>query len=45
MLFLTAEFIHMITGAFLIVMLFFGGWHVWGMTAPGEAIGLPEYSV
>jgi len=42
MLFLTAEFIHMITAAFLIVMLFFGGWHVWGMTPPGEAIGLGE---
>ena len=32
MLFLTAEFIHMITASFLIVILFFGGWHFWGLT-------------
>ena len=34
-LFLTAEFIHMITASFLIVILFLGGWHFWGM--PTEA--------
>lgn len=34
-LFLTAEFIHMITASFLIVILFLGGWHMWGM--PTEA--------
>lgn len=33
-LFLTAEFIHMITAAFLIVILFLGGWHLWGITGP-----------
>ena len=27
-LFLTAEFIHMITAAFLITILFLGGWHL-----------------
>jgi NADH-quinone oxidoreductase subunit H len=31
-LFLTAEFIHMITASFLIVILFLGGWHLWGLT-------------
>ncbi len=31
-LFLTAEFIHMITASFLIVILFLGGWHFWGLT-------------
>lgn len=31
-LFLIAEFLHMITAAFLIVILFFGGWHLWGVT-------------
>ncbi len=31
-LFLTAEFIHMITASFLIVILFLGGWHFWGIT-------------
>lgn len=32
LLFLVAEFLHMITAAFLIVILFLGGWHFWGMT-------------
>lgn len=31
-LFLTAEFIHMITASFLITILFMGGWHFWGLT-------------
>ncbi len=31
-LFLTAEFIHMITASFLISILFLGGWHFWGLT-------------
>jgi len=39
MLFLTSEFIHMITVSFLIVILFLGGWHLWGVTGSGEAIG------
>jgi len=35
LLFLTAEFIHMITASFLIVILFFGGWHLpFGLTGP-----------
>ncbi len=36
LLFLIAEFLHMIVGAFLIVILFFGGWHFWGMTLAGR---------
>jgi NADH-quinone oxidoreductase subunit H len=32
LLFLIAEFIHMITASFLIVILFLGGWHFWGLT-------------
>jgi NADH-quinone oxidoreductase subunit H len=32
LLFLIAEFLHMITAAFLIVILFLGGWHFWGLT-------------
>lgn len=32
LLFLVAEFLHMITAAFLIVILFCGGWHFWGLT-------------
>ncbi len=31
LLFLIAEFLHMVVAAFLIVILFFGGWHFWGM--------------
>jgi NADH-quinone oxidoreductase subunit H len=38
-LFLTAEFIHMITASFLIVILFLGGWHLWGLTGSGDQIG------
>ena len=43
MLFLIAEFLHMVVAAFLIVILFFGGWHFWGMPAEvaGESIGWP----
>lgn len=36
LLFLVAEFLHMITASFLIVILFFGGWHLWGVTGAGE---------
>jgi len=32
LLFLVAEFLHMITASFLIVILFLGGWHFWGMS-------------
>lgn len=37
-LFLTAEFIHMITASFLIVILFLGGCHFWGITGGGEQV-------
>ena len=39
LLFLIAEFLHMITAAFLIVILFFGGWHLWGITGSSDEIG------
>ena len=35
LMFLVAEFLHMVTAAFLIVILFLGGWHFWGLTQPG----------
>jgi NADH-quinone oxidoreductase subunit H len=39
LLFLIAEFLHMITASFLIVILFFGGWHLWGLTGgPDEPV-------
>jgi NADH-quinone oxidoreductase subunit H len=36
-LFLTAEFIHMITAAFLVSILFLGGWHFWGLTGTADS--------
>jgi len=39
LLFLVAEFTHMITASLLIVILFFGGWHFWGLTGSEEAVG------
>ena len=30
--YLIAEFLHMVTASFLIVILFLGGWHFWGLT-------------
>jgi len=35
LLYLIAEFLHMVMAAFLIVILFFGGWHLWGVTGGG----------
>jgi NADH-quinone oxidoreductase subunit H len=40
-LFLTAEFIHMITASFLIVILFLGGWHFWGITGDPGVLNWP----
>jgi NADH-quinone oxidoreductase subunit H len=37
MLFMVAEFLHMVAAAFLIVILFLGGWHCWGLTGSDEA--------
>jgi NADH-quinone oxidoreductase subunit H len=41
LLFLIAEFLHMVTAAFLIVILFFGGWHLWGLTGTDDAVTWP----
>lgn len=38
LLFLVAEFLHMILAAFLIVILFLGGWHFWGLTGEVETV-------
>ncbi len=38
-MYLMAEFLHMITAAFLIVILFRGGWHLGPLTGTGSAIG------
>ncbi len=39
LLFLIAEFLHLVTAAFLIVMLFLGGWHFWLITGSDNDIG------
>jgi NADH-quinone oxidoreductase subunit H len=41
MLYLVAEFIHMVTASFLMAILFLGGWHFWGLTGWEETVGLP----
>jgi NADH-quinone oxidoreductase subunit H len=41
LLFLIAEFLHMVTASFLIVILFFGGWHFWGLTGSGDEVTWP----
>jgi NADH-quinone oxidoreductase subunit H len=39
LLYLIAEFLHMVTASFLITILFFGGWHLWGITgSPDEPV-------
>lgn len=37
LLFLIAEFLHMVVAALLITVLFLGGWHFWGMHVPADA--------
>jgi len=41
MMYLVSEFLHMILAAFLIVILFFGGWHFWGLTGGDEVVTWP----
>lgn len=41
MMYLVSEFLHMVTASFLIVILFLGGWHFWGLTGAGEAAAWP----
>ena len=36
MMYLVGEYLHMVAAAFLIVMLFFGGWHFWGLTGSAQ---------
>lgn len=39
MMYLVGEFLHMIAAAFLIVIMFLGGWHLWGITGTEEVVG------
>ena len=41
MLYLVGEYLHMITAAFLIIIMFFGGWHFWGLTGSGDVVTWP----
>ncbi len=41
LLFLIAEFLHMVTAAFLLVILYFGGWHLWGLTGSSDVVTWP----
>ena len=41
MMYLVAEFLHMVIAAFLIVILFLGGWHFWGLTGSGDVVTWP----
>ncbi len=41
MMYLVAEFLHLITASFLIVILYLGGWHFWGLTGSAEAASWP----
>jgi len=49
LLFLVSEFLHMVTAAFLIVIMFLGGWHLWGVTGSGPvetwAVALIRFAV
>ena len=38
LLFLVSEFLHMGTAAFLIVIMFLGGWHLWGVTGSSQEV-------
>ena len=38
LMYLVAEYTHMIAAAFLIVILFLGGWHFWGLTGSGDQV-------
>ena len=41
MMYLVGEYIHMFIASFLIVILFFGGWHLWGLTGSGQLVTWP----
>jgi NADH-quinone oxidoreductase subunit H len=44
LMYMVAEFLHMVLAAVLIVILFLGGWHFWGLTgstATGDAVAWP----
>jgi NADH-quinone oxidoreductase subunit H len=42
MMYLVGEYLHMVAAAFLIVILFLGGWHFWGLTGFSDNVTWPE---
>lgn len=42
MLLLVSEYLHMFIASVLLVVLFLGGWHCWGLTGAGEQVGWIE---
>ena len=42
MLLLVSEYLHMFLASVLLVVLFLGGWHLWGVTGAGEHVGWLE---
>ncbi|MEE8451294.1 MAG: NADH-quinone oxidoreductase subunit NuoH [Thermoguttaceae bacterium] len=42
MMYLVGEYLHMIAASFLMVILFFGGWHFWGLTDAANGPGGEE---
>ena len=38
MMYLVGEYLHMVAAAFLISILFLGGWHFWGLTGAGNQV-------
>jgi NADH-quinone oxidoreductase subunit H len=38
MMLLVGEYMHMLTASFLLVILYFGGWHLWGLTGSGDNV-------
>jgi NADH-quinone oxidoreductase subunit H len=42
MMLLVGEYMHMLTASMLIVVLYFGGWHLWGLTGSGDHVSWLE---
>jgi NADH-quinone oxidoreductase subunit H len=42
LMYLVGEYLHMVAASMLIVILFLGGWHLWGITGSGEHATLIE---
>ncbi|MCS7304238.1 MAG: NADH-quinone oxidoreductase subunit H [Thermoguttaceae bacterium] len=41
MMYMVAEYLHMILASFLLVLVFFGGWHFWGLTGEQPSAAWP----